>query len=281
MAERPYLAAVIGHPVMHSRSPLMHNHWLAEMGLKGGYVPILVEPGRLAPALRALAPLGFAGCNLTIPHKQDAMAIIDEADAVARRIGAISCVAVRADGSLFGTNNDWRGFLGNLREAAPDWRAGAGPAVVIGAGGGARAVVHALLAEGAPELRLVNRTAARAEALAAEFGGPIRVVAWSGREAALDGAALVVNATSQGMQGQPPLDLPLGRLPRAAFAADIVYTPLETPFLAAARARGNRTVNGLGMLLHQGPPAWRLWFGLEPKVTPELRAKMEASIRGG
>lgn len=280
MPDRPLLAAVMGYPVLHSRSPLMHNHWFAEMGLPGSYVPLLIEPGKLGPALRALFPLGFAGCNLTIPHKQDAMAIVDEVDEVARRIGAISCVVVREDGTLFGTNNDWRGFLGNLHDAAPDWRADAGPAAVLGAGGGARAVVHALLSEGAPELRLANRTRARAEALAEEFGGPIRVVDWEARAEALDGVATVVNTTSQGMQGMAPLDLPLDRLPRAALAADIVYTPLETPFLAAAKARGNATVGGLGMLLHQGPPAWRMWFGLEPKVTPELRRKMEASILG-
>ena len=280
MPDRPLLAAVMGYPVLHSRSPLMHNHWFAEMGLPGSYVPLLIEPGKLGPALRALFPLGFAGCNLTIPHKQDAMAIVDEVDEVARRVGAISCVVVREDGTLFGTNNDWRGFLGNLHDAAPVWRADAGPAAVLGAGGGARAVVQALLAEGAPELRLANRTRARAEALAEEFGGPIRVVDWEARAEALDGVATVVNTTSQGMQGMAPLDLPLDRLPRAALAADIVYTPLETPFLAAAKARGNATVGGLGMLLHQGPPAWRMWFGLEPKVTPELRRKMEASILG-
>ncbi|MDH3263762.1 MAG: shikimate dehydrogenase [Paracoccaceae bacterium] len=280
MPDRPLLAAVMGYPVLHSRSPLMHNHWFAEMGLPGSYVPLLIEPGKLGPALRALHPLGFAGCNLTIPHKQEAMGIVDEVDEVARRIGAISCVVVREDGTLFGTNNDWRGFLGNLHDTAPDWRADAGPAAVIGAGGGARAVVHALLSEGAPELRLVNRTRARAETLAAEFGEGVRVLPWEGRAEALDGVATVVNTTSQGMQGMPPLDLPLDHLPRAALAADIVYTPLETPFLATAKARGNATVGGLGMLLHQGPPAWKLWFGLEPKVTPELRRKMEASVLG-
>ncbi len=280
MPDRPLLAAVIGYPVLHSRSPLMHNHWFAELGLPGSYVPLLIKPGKLGPALRALEPLGFAGCNLTIPHKQEAMGIVDEVDEVARRIGATSCVVVREDGSLFGTNNDSRGFLGNLHDAAPDWRADAGPAAVIGAGGGARAVVHALLAEGAPELRLVNRTRGRAEALADAFGGPIRVVDWEARSAALEGVATVVNTTSQGMQGMAPLDLPLDRLPRAALAADIVYTPLETAFLAAAKARGNATVGGLGMLLYQGPPAWKLWFGLEPKVTTALRRKMEASILG-
>jgi len=277
-ADRFRLAGVMGWPVMHSRSPLMHNHWFGKHGLAGSYVPLAIEPAGLAAALRALHPLGFAGCNLTIPHKQEAMKIVDEVDETARRIGAISCVVVRPDGTLFGTNNDWFGFIHNLRQEQPGWRADAGPAAVIGAGGGSRAVCYGLLREGVKELRLVNRTRARAEAVAAELGGPIRVLPWEARHDALDGAALAVNATSQGMVGQPALDLRLDRLPAAALAADIIYIPLETPFLAAARARGNRTVNGLGMLLHQGRPAWQAWFGLEPEVTAELRALMERSI---
>jgi len=282
MSDQTYhLAGVMGWPVMHSRSPLMHNHWFAETGLPGRYVFLPLPPERLAAALRALPALDFAGCNLTIPHKQAAMEIVDEVDTVARKIGAISCVVVRSDGTLWGTNNDWRGFLGNLRQSVPDWRADAGPAVVIGAGGGARAVCHALVSAGAPEVRLVNRTRERAEQVAADLGGPIRPVDWSERHDALAGAATVVNTTSCGMTGQPPLDLRLDALEPRAVVADIVYAPLETPFLAAARARGSRTVGGLGMLLHQGPPAWKLWFGIEPEVTPGLRAKMEASLSGG
>lgn len=272
------LAGVMGWPVMHSRSPLMHNYWFRQQGLAGTYVPLAIEPKGLAEALRALRPLGFAGCNLTIPHKLEAMRIVDRVDDVATKIGAISCVVVQPDGSLFGTNNDWIGFIGNLKQQAPDWRADAGPVTVIGAGGGARAVCYGLMQEGAKEIRLVNRTRAKAERIAAEFGGPIAVHAWESRHHALDGVATVVNTTSQGMVGLPALDLTLDRLPKAAIAADIIYTPLESPFLAEARARGNRTVNGLGMLLHQGLPAWRLWFGLEPEVTPELRDMMEQSI---
>lgn len=278
--DRPRLAAVMGWPVMHSRSPLMHGYWMERLGLTGGYVPLAIEPGALAPALKALHPLGFAGCNLTIPHKQDALAIVDEIDEVARRIGAISCVVVRPDGTLFGTNNDWLGFLGNLYEAQPDWRADGGPVTVIGGGGGARAIVHAMLSEGVPELRLVNRTQARAQQIADTFGGPVTVLPWEDRHDALDGVTLAINTTSQGMVGMEPLDLRLDALPADAIAADIIYTPLETPFLAAANARGNATVNGLGMLLHQGPPAWKLWFGLTPEVTPELRARLERSILG-
>ena len=277
--QRYHLAGVMGWPVMHSRSPMMHNHWFEQTGLPGRYVYLPLPPDRLAPALRALPALNFAGCNLTIPHKLMAMEVVDEIDEVARRIGAISCVVVRDDGSLYGTNNDWRGFLGNLKQAVPGWRADAGPAVVLGAGGGARAVCHALIADGAPEVRLVNRTPDRAERLHADLGGPITVLPWEARHDALDGAATLANATSLGMAGQPALDLSLDALPRDAAVTDIVYVPLETPLIRAATARGNPAVGGLGMLIHQGPPAWKMWFGIEPRVTDELRAMMEASIR--
>ncbi|SLN64625.1 Shikimate dehydrogenase [Roseivivax jejudonensis] len=278
MSDTFHLAGVMGWPVMHSRSPLMHGHWMQELGLRGAYVPLAVRPGTVEAALRGLWPLRFAGCNLTIPHKLEAMAVVDELDPVAEKIGAISCVAVREDGSLFGTNNDWLGFMGNLRQSAPEWRAEAGPAVVIGAGGGARAVCHGLADVGVSEIRLVNRTRERAETLVADLGGPIRVVDWAERGAALNGAALIVNTTSCGMAGQPPLDLPLDEVAEGAIGADIVYTPLETPFLEALRARGHTVVGGLGMLLHQGPPAWKLWFGLEPEVTPALKDKMIADL---
>jgi len=279
--QRFLMAGVMGWPVMHSRSPLMHNYWFDQLGLAGTYVPLAIEPAGLEAALRALHPLGFAGCNLTIPHKQQAMTIVDEVDDVAKAIGAISCVVVRPDGSLFGTNNDWFGFIDNLKQDHPDWRADAGPVTVIGAGGGSRAVCYGLMREGAKEIRLVNRTRARAEGIAAEFGGPIEVLPWEDRHDALDGVAMAVNTTSQGMVGEPPLNLKLDRLPVTALAADIIYIPLETPYLAAARARGNPTINGLGMLLHQGRPAWKRWFAIEPAVTPDLRERMERSIRGG
>ncbi len=274
------MAGVMGWPVMHSRSPMMHNYWLDQQGLAGTYVPLAIEPGTLDAALRALHPLGFAGCNLTIPHKLDAMTIVDEVDDVAKKIGAISCVVVRADGSLFGTNNDWLGFVGNLKQHFPDWRGDVGPVAVIGAGGGGRAVCYALLQLGATEIRLVNRTLEKAAAIATEFGGPIRALPWEDRHDALDGVTMAVNVTSLGMDGQPALDIRLDRLPESAVAVDIIYTPLETPFLAAARERGNPTLNGLGMLLHQGPPAWKRWFDLEPTVTAELRQRMENSIAG-
>lgn len=280
LADRFLMVGVMGWPVMHSRSPLMHNYWMVQQGLKGTYVPLAIEPGKLAEALRALQPLGFSGCNLTIPHKLEAMSIVDEVDEVAKRIGAISCVVVREDDALFGTNNDWLGFIGNLKEQQPGWRADAGPATVIGAGGGSRAVCYGLLHEGATEIRLVNRTQEKATAIAEEFGGPINVLPWAGRHDALEGAAMAINTTSQGMVGEAPLDIRLDKLAKTALAADIIYTPLDSPFLEAARERGNSTVNGLGMLIHQGPPAWKRWFGIEPTVTAELRERMEQSILG-
>ena len=276
--DRFLLAGVMGWPVMHSRSPRLHNYWFERYGLAGTYVPLAIKPEGLEKALRALPALGFAGCNLTIPHKQEAMAVVDELEETARRIGAISCVTVRPDGSLLGANNDCYGFIENLLEAEPGLRFDAGPAVVMGAGGGARAVVWALAQRGAKEIRLVNRTFARAQALAEDFGAPVRPVEWSQRAQALEGAALLVNTTSQGMVGMDPLDLALDELPAHAFVTDIIYTPLETPLLRDARLRGLRTLNGLGMLLHQGRPAWKAWFGIEPKVTPALRAKIEATL---
>jgi shikimate dehydrogenase len=279
-SDRFLLAGVMGWPVMHSRSPLLHNYWFAQHNLVGTYLPLAIAPAGLAAALRALHPLGFSGCNLTIPHKEEAMKMIDEVDILAKSIGAISCVVVRPDGSLAGTNNDCYGFIQSIRQEQPGWRADSGPAVVMGAGGGARAVCCALAQSGAREIRLVNRTFDRAKKIAEDFGDPIKALPWQQRHDALDGAAMVVNTTSLGMLGKSPLDLELSKLPARALAADIIYIPLETPFLAAARKRGNPTINGLGMLLHQGRPAWRAWFGIEPAVTAELRAMIEKTIPG-
>src|SRR5262245_32407996 len=270
--DRFLLAGVMGWPIAHSRSPLLHNYWFQRHKLAGTYVPLAVRPEDLAAALRALKPLGFAGCNLTIPLKQLAMSMVDETDAVAKRIGAISCVTVRPDGSLAGTNNDWFGFIENLKQTQPGWRADAGPVAVIGAGGGSRAVCYGLAQEGAREIRLVNRTRDRARGIAAEFGGPIKVQSWDERHDVIEGAAMVVNATSQGMTGQPALDIRLDKLAPSALVADIIYTPLETPFLAAARRRGNRTVNGLGMPLNQGRPAWKAWVGVDVRGTTDRAA---------
>jgi shikimate dehydrogenase len=275
--DRFLLAGVMGDPVMHSRSPKLHNYWLAKYGLTGIYVPLAITAANLRAALRALSALGFSGCNLTIPHKEAALDIVDKLDPLARRIGAVNCVVVAPDGSLEGRNHDGFGYIESVREAQPDWRADTGPIVVIGAGGGARAVLVSLIDQGAREIRLVNRTLARGKALAGDLGGPITALAWEKREAALEGAAMLINATNQGMLGEPPLDLALDRLPVRALVSDIVYIPRETVLLAAARKRGNATVNGLGMLLHQARPAFHAWFGIMPDVTLELRAMIEAT----
>jgi shikimate dehydrogenase len=271
-------AGVIGWPVAHSRSPLLHGYWLKQHGLAGAYLPLPVQPGRVVEALRGLSALGFAGCNVTVPHKQAALAAMDSADAIARRIGAVNLVVVQPDGSLHGSNTDGYGFLANLADRQPGWRADAGPAVVLGAGGSARAVVAALSDASAPEVRLLNRSRDRAEALAAAVGGDIRVLPWAFRARALQGAALLVNTTTQGMLGQPPLDIELAALPAEAVVTDLIYVPLQTPLLAAARARGNPTVDGLGMLLHQAVPSFQAWFGVRPEVTAELRALVEATL---
>jgi shikimate dehydrogenase len=272
------LAGVIGWPISHSRSPLLHGLWLAEHKIDGAYVPMAVRPESLRAALDGLAALGFAGCNVTIPHKVAAMALVDELDATARRVGALNTVVVREDGTLLGLNLDAEGYAASLAEAQLDWRADRGPAVVLGAGGGARAVIASLIAQGAPEIRVFNRTLARAESLAREMGATLRVLPWEERSAALSDAALLVNTTSQGMVGQPPLAISLDRLPREAVVSDIVYVPRETMLLRIARARGNRTVDGLGMLLHQAVPAFRAFYGVTPSVTPALRCAIEASF---
>ena len=278
--EKFLLAGVMGWPVMHSRSPLIHNHWFAQHGLKGVYVPLAIQPDGLAAALRALPALGFAGCNVTIPHKQAALHMVDEVHESARQIGAISCVTVLPDGRLLGSNNDAFGFIRNLQQHQPLWRADAGPVVVLGAGGGARAVCYGLLQAGVPAVRLLNRTPARAFGVAQALGPAVVAHPWAERHVLLADATLVVNTTSQGMVGQGALDLSLDHLPKTAIAADIVYVPLQTPFLAAAAARGNATVSGLGMLLHQGPLAWKAWFGFEPEVTDALRCLVEKSLLG-
>jgi len=275
--DRYLLSGLMGWPVMHSRSPQLHNYWLAQHGLTGSYLPLAIKPEALRGALRALPALGFSGCNLTIPHKQAALGMVDRLDPVAKRIGAVNCVVVSPDGSLEGRNTDAFGFIESVREAQPGWRADAGPTAVIGAGGGARAVLVGLIDQGAREIRLVNRTPARAAALAQELGGPIKPLDWAQRHLALDGAAMLINTTNQGMVGEPPLDLALDRLPVGTLVCDIIYIPRETPLLAAARKRGNPTMNGLGMLIHQARPAFHAWFGIMPEATPELRAMVEAT----
>lgn len=281
MTAKGRVAGVMGWPVGHSRSPRLHGYWLAHYGIDGAYVPMAVAPDRIGEALRALSALGFAGCNVTLPHKEAAFAAMDVLAPAALRIGAVNTVVVQADGQLKGDNTDGFGFMANLAEGAPAWRANDGAAVVIGAGGAARAIIVGLLDGGAPEVRLTNRTRERAEQLKADLtavglGERITVADWVSRETALTGANLLVNTTTQGMNGQPPLDLRLDELPRGALVTDAVYTPLETPLLAAARQRGNPVVDGLGMLLHQARPGFQAWFGVDPAVTAELRAAVLA-----
>ncbi len=277
------LAGVMGWPVGQSLSPRLHGFWLRRQGIDGAYVPLAVEPARLEQALRALPALGFRGVNLTIPHKEPALALVDKITPAAARIGAVNTVIVEQD-SLIGDNTDGYGFMASLAAGAPEGRAGAGPAVLLGAGGAARAIAVALIDAGAPELRLVNRTAARAEmlavalaALARERGTVLTALPWQDKPA-LAGASLLVNTTSLGMTGQPALTIDLAPLPLAALVADIVYNPLETGLLAAARARGHRVVDGLGMLLHQARPGFRAWFGIEPEVSDALRATVLAGF---
>lgn len=279
MNHRPFVVAgLMGCPVSHSRSPDIHNHWIVQLGLRGSYVLLPVAPDNLAQALRALPILGFAGCNLTIPHKVAAMALVDHVDPVARRIGAINTVVVQPDGSLAGRNTDAYGYLESLLAEAPEWTPEAGPVTVIGAGGAARAVIVALTDKGVREIRVCNRSPAKAQALAQELGAPVVAVPWAQRHDAVAGVALLVNTTSQGMGEQPPLDLSLDQLPAQALVSDLVYVPLRTSLLMAAQARGNRTVGGLGMLLHQARPAFASWFGVMPQVTPALRALVEQSL---
>jgi shikimate dehydrogenase len=274
---RARIAGVIGWPVAHSRSPRLHGYWLERHGIDGAYVPFAVPPERLEQALRALPALGIAGVNVTVPHKEAALRIVEASDPLARRIGAVNTVVVREGGALEGWNTDAHGFLAHLRASVADWRPGDGPALVLGAGGAARAVCAALADAGVPEVRVANRTAARASTLARALGG-IVAVPWAERASALADAALIVNATTLGMTGRPALELDLARAGSRAIVYDLVYAPLETGLLAAARGRGLRAVDGLGMLLHQARPGFAAWFGVEPEVTPELRAFVAADL---
>lgn len=268
-------AGLVGWPVSHSSSPRLHGYWLDEHGVDGAYVPLPVAPDNLAVAIRGLMAAGFSGVNVTIPHKQAVMALCDEVDDIARRIGAANFLLFR-DGRILASNTDAFGFMENLKAGAPDYEAGRAPAVLLGAGGGARAVVVGLLDAGVPQVRLCNRSPERARALAADIGGAIEVVPWEQRDAALAGAGLLVNSTSLGMDGQPPLEMALDHLDPAAVVCDLVYNPLDTALLAAARDKGCTAVDGLGMLLHQARACFAAWFGPDPAVTPALRRFMTA-----
>src|SRR6202453_1582529 len=268
-------ACLIGWPAAHSRSPLIHHYWLRTLGIAGGYNIEAVPPEGFAEFVLHLSAHGFVGANVTLPHKERALAL-SAPDARARAVGAANTLWYEA-GELRSTNTDVEGFINNLDAAAPGWD-GAGQALVLGAGGASRAVVFGLIERGFKGVHLANRTIDRARALAAQLGEAVRPVAWDAIGDWLPRAALLVNTTSLGMHGQPGLAIDVSRLPPRAGVADLVYVPLETALLAAARARGLRTADGLGMLLHQAVRGFELWFGQRPRVTPELRALVEADL---
>ncbi len=273
------LAGVLGWPVHHSRSPLMHNYWLEKFAIDGAYIPLPVAPEHFAESLRCLSRLGFVGANVTVPHKGAALAVVDHLDDTARRVGAVNTITVDDSGELYGSNTDGMGFMSNIALAAPTWRPTAAPAALVGAGGAARAVVVALLDAGVPELRLINRSRERAEAVAQDLGDPrLKTIEWVEREGALSEATLMVNTTSAGLEGNEPLDLSLSALPTEALVADLSYDPLLTPLLESAKVRGNPIVDGLGMLIHQAIPGFTAWFGVEPTATAALRDLLERDL---
>ncbi len=274
------LAGVMGWPVGHSLSPRLHGYWLEALGIDGAYVPLAVAPNNAADAIAALSKLGFRGLNITVPHKETALGCVDTVDDLARRIGAMNTIVYDHEGRSHGTNTDGFGFIENIRQQAPGYDFTSGPAVVLGAGGAARAVIVALMDAGAPEIRVTNRTLERAKALAAQVGhdGNVGVIPWEQRGDALADAALLVNTTTLGMTGQAALDMDLQHLPGSACVTDIVYAPLETRLLAEARSRGNSVVDGIGMLLHQARPGFKAWFGADPDVSEALRAHVLAGL---
>jgi len=275
-AVRPRPAAcVIGWPIEHSRSPLIHNYWLKAYGIAGEYRREEIAPEKFAGFIQSLAAHGYVGANVTVPHKEAALAL-SQPDDRARAVGAANTLWL--DGALHSTNTDVEGFLDNLDACAADWDRGLGKAVIVGAGGAARAVIYGLSARGVERIMVANRTHSRAEMLRQRFGERVQPVGWNDRNAALHDAALLVNATTLGMAHQPQLDIDIGRLPSHAIVADLVYVPLLTPLIRAATARNLRVADGLGMLLHQAVRGFTLWFGKRPVITAELRALIEADL---
>lgn len=266
------LAAVIGSPIAHSKSPQIHGHWLSTLGIQGAYIPMDVAPEDLEQVLRTLPKMGFVGANITIPHKEAVMEIVDVITDRAALIGAVNTLTFRADGKIMADNTDGYGFIENLRAGAPSWVPADGPAAVLGAGGAARAVIASLLDAGVPEILLSNRTRVRADRLKSVFGGRVTVYDWVKAGNMLDHAALVVNTTSLGMIGKPALRVPLDGLRPSMVVTDLVYAPLKTKLLETAEEAGCTTVDGLGMLLHQAVPGFERWFGTRPQVDRATRA---------
>ena len=271
---------VIGHPISHSRSPMIHGHWLAENAIEGRYERIDVAPGDLAAFVARMRQGAWLGGNVTVPHKQAVLPLLDRLSDDARALGAVN--TIYRDGDLLcGDNTDAAGFLGHLDASAPFWQDTVRTALILGAGGASLAIVHGLHRRGVARIMVANRDPARARALADRFGTGIEAVAWEERSTLVAAADLIVNTTSLGMVGQPPLEIDLSALKATAIVDDIVYVPLETPLLAAARQRGATAVDGLGMLLNQAIPGFERWFGVRPVISPDLRAILENDIRKG
>jgi shikimate dehydrogenase len=270
-------SCIIGWPVEHSRSPLIHGFWLKHYGLDGAYGREAVPPEGLDDFIRTLRARGYVGCNVTIPHKERAAELVSPADDLSRRLGAVNTIYFEGD-EIVGTNTDVYGFAAHLRASVPDFTLAGAEAMVLGAGGAARAVSAALVEQGARRIYICNRSLARAESLARSLGPKLEALDWHRAPEAMAGVDLLVNATALGMKGKPELDLSLDALPLSAVVYDIVYVPVETSLLKRARRRGHRTVDGLGMLLHQAQPAFAKWFGLRPDITPELRRLIEQDI---
>ena len=268
------LAGVMGWPVHHSLSPDLHGFWLKKYEIKGSYITLAVSPENIKDALRSLPKLGFAGINVTVPHKETVAKFVDYLDPVAKMIGAVNTIFVNDDSSLTGTNTDGFGFIENLRSTVPEWEASRSPVVVLGAGGASRAIVASLIDAGVPEVRLVNRTISKARDVSVFLGGPISVYSWDQASLCMQDASMIVNTTTLGMSGQPPLEIDLSALSDGAVVNDIIYTPLITPILKQARDRGLKVVDGLGMLLYQAALGFENWFGQKPVVTEDLRSHL-------
>ncbi|MGB2356877.1 MAG: shikimate dehydrogenase [Paracoccaceae bacterium] len=269
--EKIPLVAVLGSPVAHSKSPLLHGFWLKQFGIQGHYVPIDVMAADLEQVLQTLPKMGFVGANVTLPHKEKILSIADQISDRAALIGAANTLVFQPDGKIYADNTDGYGFIENIRQHAPDWQAKDGPALVLGAGGAARAIVSALLEAGAPEVRISNRTRARADQIKSDFGGRVGVVDWVKAGAEIEYAHTLVNTTSLGMTGKSALTVSLDKLNPETLVTDIVYSPLETELLKAARSKGCRVVDGLGMLIHQAVPGFQRWFGQKPVVDQAIR----------
>ena len=265
------VAAVLGHPINHSKSPKLHNYWLSLFNIDGYYIPLDIDPRNFENSIRALSGLGFVGANVTIPYKEKVLKIADKISDRAAIIGAANTLTFLQDGTIYADNTDGYGFLQNIKCKYNDWSAGEGTSVVFGAGGASRAILGALIEDGAKEVILANRTRSRADQLRSDFGAKIKVVDWMKVQNYLSDASTVINATSLGMEGKAELPIPLQGLKKNTLVTDIVYTPLNTPLLENAAKRGCRTVDGLGMLIHQAIPGFERWFGVKPDVSEKLR----------